>query len=78
MNELVQVIVKKTGISQMMAMTVVNIVIDYLKNKLPAPIGNQIVDLLNNCAEVQMAENLFGGLVSNAESTAGGSKKKGG
>jgi len=76
MNELVQLIVKKTGVSQIMAMTVVNIVVDYLKKKLPAPIGNQVVAFLNNDAEVQMAENLIGGLVSKTESAAAASKKK--
>ena len=47
MNGLVQLIVEKTGISQIMAMTVVNIVVDYLNKSLPAPLGNQIVAALN-------------------------------
>jgi hypothetical protein len=75
MNELVNLIVKKTGLPQAMAMTVVNIVVDYLKKKLPAPVAAGLMAFLNNDAEVQMAENLLGGLVAEVEKTA--AKKKG-
>jgi hypothetical protein len=57
MNGLVQLIVEKTGISQIMAMTVVNIVVDYLNKSLPAPLGNQIVAALNHEARFPMNEN---------------------
>ena len=62
MNELVNLIVKKTGIPQATAQTVVNLVVDYLKKKLPGPIGSQIDGLLSNDANVQQAENIVGGL----------------
>ena len=62
MNELVSLIVKKTGIPQATAQTVVNLVVDYLKKKLPAPIASQIDGLLSNDATVQQAENIVGGL----------------
>ncbi len=62
MNELVNLIVKKTGIPQATAQTIVNLVIDYLKKKLPAPIASQIDALLSNDAAVQDAENIVGGL----------------
>jgi hypothetical protein len=76
MNELVNLIVKKTGLPQAMAMTVVNIVIDYIKKKLPAPIANEVTAFLNNDAEIQMAENLLGGLVSQVEKSAAAKKGK--
>ena len=72
MNELVDLIVKKTKIPAVTATIIVNIVIDYLKKKLPAPIAAQVTVFLSNDAEIQMAENLLGGLVSKAQA----SKKK--
>ncbi len=62
MNELINLIVKKTGIAQATAQTIVNLVVDYLKKKLPGPIGSQIDGLLSNDANVQQAENIVGGL----------------
>jgi hypothetical protein len=70
MNELVALIVKKTKLPEAMALMVVNIVIDYLKKKLPAPIAAQVTAFLSNDSEVQMAENLLGGLVSKVEKSA--------
>ncbi len=64
MNELVNLIVKKTGIPQATAQTIVKIVVDYLKKKLPGPIGAQIDGLLSNDAAVQKAEAMIGGLLS--------------
>jgi hypothetical protein len=64
MNELVNLIVKKTGIPAATAQTIVKIVIDFLKKKLPAPVGAQIDGLLSNQAAVKTAENLFGDLTS--------------
>jgi len=73
MNELVNLIVKKTKIPAVTAQIIVNIVIDYLKKKLPAPVAAQVTMFLSNDAEVQMAENMIGGLISKA---AAGKKKK--
>jgi hypothetical protein len=39
MTELVNMIVSKTGIPAATAQTIVNMVIDFLKKKLPAPVG---------------------------------------
>ncbi len=64
MNELVNLIVKKTGIPQATAQTVVNVVVDYLKKKLPAPVGAQIDGLLSNDANVQQAENIVGNIAA--------------
>ena len=62
MNELVNLIVKKTGIPAATAQTIVNLVLDYLKKKLPAPIAGQIEGLLSGAGNVQNAENMLGGL----------------
>jgi hypothetical protein len=62
MNELVNMIVKKTGIPAATAQTVVTMVVDYLKQKLPAPIAGQIDGLLSGAGNVQNAENMLGGL----------------
>lgn len=64
MNELVNLIVKKTGIPQATAQTVVKVVVDYLKKKLPGPVGAQIDGLLSNDANVQQAENIVGNIAA--------------
>ena len=71
MNELVNLIVKKTGIPAATAQTVVKIVIDFLKKKLPAPIAGQIDGLLSNDAAISKAEGMLGSLAGNL-----GKKKK--
>ena len=71
MNELINLIVKKTGIPAATAQTIVKIVIDFLKKKLPAPVGAQIDGLLSNDAAVKKAENVLGNFASNL-----GKKKK--
>lgn len=62
MNELVSLIVKKTGIPEATARTIVKLVVDFLKKKLPAPVGPQIDALLSNDANVKTAENVVSGL----------------
>ncbi|MCL4529869.1 MAG: hypothetical protein M1282_10700 [Chloroflexi bacterium] len=63
MNELVSLIVKKTGIPEATAQTIVKLVVDYLKKKLPAAVGPQIDALLSNDGNVKAAENVLGGLL---------------
>ncbi len=64
MNELVNLIVKKTGIPAATAQTIVKIVVDFLKKKLPAPVAGQLDAVLSSDAAVQSAENVLGGLAS--------------
>ena len=71
MNELVNLIVKKTGIPAATAQTIVKLVVDFLKKKLPAPVGAQIDGLLSNAAAVKTAENVLGSLAAKV-----GQKKK--
>jgi hypothetical protein len=60
MNELVNLVVSKTGIPTATAQTVVNVVLDFLKKKLPAPVAGQIDGLLSNDANVKKAEGVLG------------------
>ena len=64
MNELVNLVVKKTGIPQATAQQVVQVVVDYLKKKLPAPVSAEIDGFLNNAGAMQQAEGVLGGLAS--------------
>jgi hypothetical protein len=47
MEELVKLVSQKTGLSEEMSKTVVNIVINFIKEKLPAPLAAQVDGLLN-------------------------------
>ncbi len=58
MNELVDLVVKKTGIPAATAEKVIKIVIDYLKKKLPAPIAGQIDGVLNNPGNLKKAQDI--------------------
>jgi hypothetical protein len=46
MNELIQIVVSKTGLSEAHARLAVETVLGYLKTKLPAPVAGQIDGLL--------------------------------
>jgi hypothetical protein len=76
MNELVDLIVKKTGVSAATATTIVNIVLNYATKKLPAPIATELTTLINNEAVVSEAESLIGGLAATLEKNAANKKKK--
>jgi hypothetical protein len=75
MNELVELIVKKTGIPAATATTIVTIVIDFIAKKLPAPFGSQVKLLLNNDQVVSQAENILGGLATSLEKKTTAKKK---
>ena len=64
MNELVNLIVKKTGIPAATAQTIVNIVVDFLKKKLPVAVAGQIDGLLKGDATLKTAENALGKMAS--------------
>ena len=46
MNELVNLITQRTGLSNDMSQKVVQIVEGYLRNKLPEPMGSQVMGML--------------------------------
>jgi uncharacterized protein (DUF2267 family) len=47
MDELVKLVVQKTGISEDQARQAVTVVINFLKERLPAPIASQVDGLLS-------------------------------
>jgi hypothetical protein len=47
MDDLVQLVSEKTGLSEEMSRNVVEVVMGYLKEKLPAPIAGQIDNMLD-------------------------------
>lgn len=58
MDELVELIVRKTGIPEETARKVVDVVLDYLKEKLPEPFAGS----LDNFLEGDSATDLLGSL----------------
>lgn len=64
MNELVDLVVKKTGLPAATAQKVVTIVVDFLKKKLPAPLAGQIDGALSNSGNIQKAQDMLGSLGS--------------
>ena len=76
MNELVELIVKKTGIPAATATQILEIVMNYASKKLPAPFGTQHTALLSNDQVVTQAESLIGGLVDSIEESQKKTKKK--
>lgn len=71
MEELINLIVKKTGLPKETAQKVVNIVIQYLKDKLPdtfdALIDKVLVAGNDGKLDVSDAMNLLGGFMSAAQ-----------
>lgn len=65
MDQLVNLVSEKTGLSQEMSRQAVEVVIDYLKDKLPGPIASQIDGYLEG-------EGATGGLGDIAKGLAGG------
>ena len=65
MDELIALVVEKTGISEQMAQTAVDTVLSFLKEKLPDPIASQIDNVINgiDADDVGNALNALGGLL---------------
>jgi hypothetical protein len=64
MDELVELVVKKTGIPEETACKAVNTVLDYLKDKLPEPVAGMIDNFLEGDTAGDLLEglgDLFGG-----------------
>lgn len=76
MNELVNLIVKKTGIPAATATEIVQIVLNFITKKLPAPVATTVTALLSNDAAVSEAETLIGDLASAFEQSQSKKKKK--
>lgn len=61
MDELVKLVAKKTGLAEDQARMATQVVIDFLKKKLPAPVASQIDGVLQGSGNVgDMAKGLGG------------------
>ncbi len=62
MDKLVKLVSEKTGLSEDMAQKAVEVVVGYLKDKLPAPIAGQIDGLLEGGQGAGDIAGAIGGL----------------
>ena len=46
MNELVKLLMSKTGLSEAIAKTAVDVILGFLKDKLPKPLADQVLSML--------------------------------
>jgi len=60
MDELVKMISKKTGLTEEMSKTVVTMILDFVKQKLPAPLAGQIDTVLGGSATGGVADAIGG------------------
>ena len=63
MDELIDLVVEKTSLNKKEAAVVVELVLDYVKEKLPSPFGAQIDALLEEEGALGAAADLLGGLL---------------
>jgi len=63
MDELVALVMKKTGLPKDQATSAVKVVIDFLKKKLPAPVGSTIDGILSGKGQLAGATDMLGGLL---------------
>ena len=73
MEELVSLVVKKTGLPKATAQNVVNIVLDFLKKKLPPAVGSTIDGFLSGKGQVASAADMLSDLLNTTQKS---SKKK--
>ncbi|MBU0491703.1 MAG: DUF2267 domain-containing protein [Chloroflexi bacterium] len=63
MDELVKLVAKKTGLSEDLSKKAVEVVIAYLKAKLPAPLDSQIDAVLSGGGQVEGMMKGLGGML---------------
>jgi hypothetical protein len=73
MEELVSLVVKKTGLPKETARNVVNIVLDFLKKKLPPAVGSTIDGFLSGKGQAASAADMLSGFFNPTQKS---SKKK--
>lgn len=66
MDDLIKLVSRKTGLAETLSRTTVNLVLDYLKKKLPAPVSAQIDLFLKNEGKVAAAADLVEGFLGAA------------
>lgn len=62
MEELIEMVAKKTGLDEKQAAVAVDLVLDYVKKKLPPTVGAQIDGLLDGEGGLGAAADALGGL----------------
>lgn len=62
MNEIIKMVAAKTGLSESMAKSAVDVVVSQLKSKLPAGIGSQIESFLGDDNSSDSSGNPLSGL----------------
>jgi uncharacterized protein (DUF2267 family) len=62
MDELVKVVMEKTGLSEEQATQAVEVVMDFLKQRLPSPMASRLDDILESDAAAQGLDQLAKGL----------------
>jgi HEPN domain-containing protein len=62
MDELIKRIAQKLNVSEEMSQSAIEMVLDYLKKKLPAPLAGQLDAFLANDQTLEQAEELVKGL----------------
>ncbi|TEU12611.1 MAG: hypothetical protein E3J21_20695 [Anaerolineales bacterium] len=62
MDQLVKLVSQKTGLSEEMSRMAVQVVIGFLKEKLPAPIAGQIDSVLGGAGAAKGVQDLAKGL----------------
>ena len=60
MDELVKLVAAKTGLSEEMATTAVQTVLDFLKQRLPPPIAERLDDLLGEEGQLDLGDLVSG------------------
>jgi hypothetical protein len=69
MDELVALVMKKTGLPKDTAQMAVKTVLDYLKKKLPPATGSAIDAFLSGKGQLAGAVDMLGGLFDSAQKT---------
>ncbi len=62
MEELYNLVVQKTGLPKEQAKMAVDVVVDFIKKKLPAPIAGQVDAVLGGKGDLGNAADMLGGL----------------
>ncbi|MEO8356566.1 MAG: hypothetical protein ABI621_11680 [Chloroflexota bacterium] len=67
MEELIALVMKKTGMPRETAQAAIKVVLDFLKKKLPAPVGATIDGFLGGKGKMAGAADMLGGLLGAAK-----------
>ncbi len=59
MDELVQLVVKRTGMPEAQAKQAVETIVEFIKQKLPPPLAGQVDAALGNEETIEQAEKLI-------------------